>query len=44
MVQTAAWVGFVQAGLIFLLGVLLAFVVGPLLRIPAGLERSFFGW
>jgi len=41
-ILTAVWVGISQAVLIFLVGVLLAFVIGPLLRIPAMLEREFF--
>ena len=41
IIQTAAWVGLLQAALIFLIGALLALVVGPLLHIPAALERQF---
>ena len=42
IIQTSAWVGLSQAALIFLVGTLLAFVLGPLLHIPAKLEREFF--
>ncbi|MGP8200066.1 MAG: lipopolysaccharide biosynthesis protein [Limisphaerales bacterium] len=41
-ILTAVCVGFTQGALIFLAGVLLAFVIGPLLHIPAKLEREFF--
>jgi O-antigen/teichoic acid export membrane protein len=42
LIQTSVWVGLCQAALIFLVGTLLAFVLGPLLRIPAKLDREFF--
>jgi len=40
-ILTGVLVGLAQAGLIFLAGTLLAFVIGPLLHIPAKLEREF---
>jgi len=40
IIQTAAWVGLAQAGIIMLVGTLVAFVAGPLLDIPAALERQ----
>jgi O-antigen/teichoic acid export membrane protein len=42
IIQTSALVGLAQAVLIFLAGSLLAFALGPLLHIPAKLERAFF--
>jgi O-antigen/teichoic acid export membrane protein len=42
IIQTSAWVGLSQGALIFLVGTLLAFGLGPLLHIPANLERKFF--
>ena len=42
LIQTSALVGLAQAVLILLVGTVLAFVMGPLLRIPAELEREFF--
>jgi O-antigen/teichoic acid export membrane protein len=41
IIQTSAWVGLSQAALIFLVGILLAFVMGPLLHIPSQLGRKF---
>ena len=41
VIQTAVWVALLQAAVIFLIGTLLALVVGPLLHIPAALERQF---
>jgi O-antigen/teichoic acid export membrane protein len=42
IIQTSAWVAASQGALIFLIGILLAFVMGPLLHIQAGLRREFF--
>jgi O-antigen/teichoic acid export membrane protein len=42
LIQTSVWVGLSQAALIFMVGTGLAFVLGPLLHIPAQLERDFF--
>ncbi len=42
LIQTSIWVGLSQAALIFLVGVSLAFALGPLLHIPVKLERDFF--
>jgi O-antigen/teichoic acid export membrane protein len=42
MIQTGVMVGFSQAGLVLIAGVVLAFVIGPLLRIPSSLEQAFF--
>jgi O-antigen/teichoic acid export membrane protein len=41
-IQTGALVGVSQAVLVFVVGTGLAFVIGPLLHIPAKLERIFF--
>jgi O-antigen/teichoic acid export membrane protein len=42
LILTGTLVGLSQAGLVFLVGTSLAFVLGPLLHIPAELERKFF--
>jgi hypothetical protein len=42
VIQTAALVGLTQTALISLAGLALAFVMGPLLKIPAALQREFF--
>jgi O-antigen/teichoic acid export membrane protein len=42
VIQTDVLVGLSQAGLIFLVGTILAFLMGPLLRIPAQLQPILF--
>jgi hypothetical protein len=42
IIQTTMWVGFLQAALIFAAGIGVAFVTGPLLKIPTNLEHEFF--
>jgi len=42
VIQTDVLVGLAQAGLIFVVGISLAFVIGPFLHIPAELEPEFF--
>src|SRR5215831_10763821 len=42
VIQTGALVGFSQGTLIFLSGLLVALVIGPLLHIPVALRQTFF--
>ena len=42
IIQTSIWVGLTQTALVFLAGIILAFVLGPLLHIPHGLQGDFF--
>ena len=41
-IQTDVLVGLAQSGLVLLIGLALAFVVGPLMDIPADLQRTLF--
>lgn len=42
IIQTDVLVGLAQAGLILVVGTVLAFVIGPLLKIPPDLQPEFF--
>ena len=42
IIQTSIWVGLTQAALVFLAGIILAFILGPLLHMPHELDGNFF--